>query len=198
MFAAIRVRGSVDVTPDIKRTLELLRLDRVNHMVLVGEGQRGMLSKVQFYITFGEIDAESFITKTIYKLLHSISHSLVITGSVECGLDKNSLAELIFPSIPAIIIYCSNVQEQTGGMVTLFENNIYPWIDKTIEKVNSCIYDPVCMDYKSSCHACLQLSEFSCVHFNYDLGRDVLIGKTTNTQKLIGFWSREFQNILNE
>lgn len=59
MFAAIRVRGSVDVTPGIRKTLELLRLDRVNHMVLVDEGQRGMLSKVQFYITFGEIDAET-------------------------------------------------------------------------------------------------------------------------------------------
>lgn len=59
MFAAIRVRGSVDVIPEIKRTLELLRLDRVNHMVLVDDGQRNMLSKVQFYITFGEIDAET-------------------------------------------------------------------------------------------------------------------------------------------
>ncbi|MFA4855787.1 MAG: 50S ribosomal protein L30 [archaeon] len=59
MFVAIRVRGCVDVTPDIKRTLELLRLDRVNHMVLVDEAKKGMLSKVQFYITFGEIDAET-------------------------------------------------------------------------------------------------------------------------------------------
>lgn len=148
---------------------------------------------------FSEIDEEAPITRMVYKLLHSMCHSLIITGSVECGLDKNSLAELILPSIPAVIIYCSNVQEfQTGGMFTLFENNIYPWIDKTMEKVNSCIYDPVCMDHKSSCHACLQLSEFSCTHFNYDLGRDVLIGKTTNTQKLIGFWSKEFGNAIKE
>jgi large subunit ribosomal protein L30 len=59
MFAAIRVRGCVDVIPAIKKTLELLRLDRVNHMVLVDNSQRGMLAKAQFYITFGEIDAET-------------------------------------------------------------------------------------------------------------------------------------------
>jgi hypothetical protein len=142
---------------------------------------------------YKEIDDEEIITKTIYRLLHSISHSLITTGSVECGLDKNSLSELIFPSIPIIIIYCSNSQEfQIGGMFTLFENNIYPWIEKTIEKVDSCIYDPLCMDHQSACHACLYLSEFSCAHFNHDLGRDVLVGKTTNNKKMTGFWSRNF------
>jgi len=59
MLAAIRVRGSVNVLPQIKKTLELLRLDRVNHLVLVEDKQRGMLNKVQSYTTFGEIDAET-------------------------------------------------------------------------------------------------------------------------------------------
>ncbi len=59
MLAAIRVRGSVNVLPQIKKTLELLRLDRVNHLVLVEDKQRGMLNKVQAYTTFGEIDAET-------------------------------------------------------------------------------------------------------------------------------------------
>jgi len=64
MYAAIRVRGSVNVSPQIRKTLELLMLGRVNHLVLVGQGQRGMLNKVQSYITFGEIDQE-----TLSKLL---------------------------------------------------------------------------------------------------------------------------------
>ena len=119
-----------------------------------------------------ELEEKEKITRLIYGLLHSISHSLMLTGSVECGLDKNSLAELIMPSIPAIIIYSNNIQNfQTGGMFTLFENNISPWIEKTLNKVERCIYDPVCMDHKSACHACLYLSEISCVHFNYDLGK---------------------------
>ncbi len=59
MYAAIRVRGSVNVSPNIRKTLELLMLDRVNHLVLVKEEQKGMLKKVQAYTTFGEIDSET-------------------------------------------------------------------------------------------------------------------------------------------
>jgi len=64
MLAAIRVRGSVNVSPNIRKTLELLMLDRVNHLVLVKDEQKGMLNKVQSYTTFGEINEE-----TLAKLL---------------------------------------------------------------------------------------------------------------------------------
>ncbi|MEA2032230.1 MAG: uL30 family ribosomal protein, partial [Euryarchaeota archaeon] len=36
MKAIIKVRGSVGIRPDIKYTLGLLRLHRVNHCVVVG------------------------------------------------------------------------------------------------------------------------------------------------------------------
>ncbi|MCK4883435.1 MAG: uL30 family ribosomal protein, partial [Candidatus Diapherotrites archaeon] len=54
MYVAIRVRGKVNVSPRIKKTLELLRLDRVNHLALVRKEQKGMLEKTQSFITFGE------------------------------------------------------------------------------------------------------------------------------------------------
>lgn len=132
-------------------------------------------------------------TRDVYRLLHSISHALLSTAATECGLDRNSLAEMIMPSIPAVIIYCSNVQHfQTGGMFTLFENNIIPWIPKAMEKANLCIYDPVCMDHHSSCHACIQLGEISCEHFNHDLGRDMLIGREADGKRIFGFWEKAF------
>ena len=56
MLAAIRIRGSVKSTPKIRKTLELLNLLRVNHLVLVKQEQAGMLHKAGAYITFGEID----------------------------------------------------------------------------------------------------------------------------------------------
>lgn len=59
MFAVVRVRGSARVPAKARKTLELLMLDRVNHMVLAGESQRGMLNKVQSYVTFGEIGPET-------------------------------------------------------------------------------------------------------------------------------------------
>jgi large subunit ribosomal protein L30 len=68
VFAVVRVRGIVNVKPDIKRTLELLRLTRVNHCVLLEENKvyKGMLQVVKDYTTWGEINKE-----TLSKLINS-------------------------------------------------------------------------------------------------------------------------------
>ncbi|MCK4332665.1 MAG: 50S ribosomal protein L30 [Thermoplasmatales archaeon] len=60
VFAVIRVRGIVNVKPDIKRTLELLRLTKVNHCVLLEENKvyKGMLQIAKDYTTWGEINKE--------------------------------------------------------------------------------------------------------------------------------------------
>ncbi len=60
IFAIIRVRGIVNVNPDIKLTLKLLRLTKVNHCTLLEENKvyKGMLQKVKDYTTWGEIDKE--------------------------------------------------------------------------------------------------------------------------------------------
>jgi large subunit ribosomal protein L30 len=57
-FAAIRIRGIVNVKPDIKKTLQLLNLTRANHCVLLEEkpSTKGMLQLAKDYITWGEID----------------------------------------------------------------------------------------------------------------------------------------------
>ena len=36
-WAVVRVRGSVNVNPKIKETMKLMRLNRVNHCVIVPE-----------------------------------------------------------------------------------------------------------------------------------------------------------------
>ncbi|MDI9623918.1 MAG: 50S ribosomal protein L30 [Methanothermobacter sp.] len=61
MFAVIRVRGSVGVKKDIKDTLAMLRLHRINHAVIVEEtpDYKGMLQKAKDYITWGEINKET-------------------------------------------------------------------------------------------------------------------------------------------
>ena len=57
-YAAIRIRGSVNVKPDIKKTLDLLNLTRANHCVLLEENPsvKGMLQVAKDYITWGEIE----------------------------------------------------------------------------------------------------------------------------------------------
>ena len=66
VFAAVRVRGIVNVKPDIKRTLQLLQLTKVNHCVLIEENAsiKGMLQIAKDYITWGEID-KTILSKLI-------------------------------------------------------------------------------------------------------------------------------------
>jgi large subunit ribosomal protein L30 len=68
MYAVVRVRGTVNVNPDIKKTMKLLRLTRTNHCVLLEENvvYKGMLQMVKDYTTWGEINKE-----TLTKLLSS-------------------------------------------------------------------------------------------------------------------------------
>jgi len=61
MITAIRVRGTAGVNKDINDTLLMLKLNRINHAVLIPENPsyQGMLVKSKDYITWGEIDEES-------------------------------------------------------------------------------------------------------------------------------------------
>jgi large subunit ribosomal protein L30 len=60
MYALIRLRGSINVRPEIKYTLALLRLHRVNHCVVVEENAyyTGMIRKVKDYIAWGGISED--------------------------------------------------------------------------------------------------------------------------------------------
>ena len=58
MLAVIRIRGTLNINPKIKKTLNLLMLHKVNHLVFVPENKimKGMIEIVKDYVTFGEID----------------------------------------------------------------------------------------------------------------------------------------------
>jgi len=59
-YAAIRVRGTVNVNPDIKKTLKLLNLTKTNHCVIVDESPvtKGMLNVAKDYVTWGEVEKD--------------------------------------------------------------------------------------------------------------------------------------------
>jgi len=61
LLAVVRIRGSPGRRPDEEKTLESLRLHKVNHAVLVPDNEvfRGMLKKVEYAVTYGEIDRET-------------------------------------------------------------------------------------------------------------------------------------------
>ena len=60
MYAIIRIRGNVNVDPNVKKTFEMLNLNCVNHMSLWKETVENlkMIKKVENYATFGNISNE--------------------------------------------------------------------------------------------------------------------------------------------
>jgi large subunit ribosomal protein L30 len=61
VYAVVKMRGVVKTKPDVRRTLELLNLDRTNHCVIIEDNEhyRGMLQKVKDYVAWGEINTET-------------------------------------------------------------------------------------------------------------------------------------------
>ncbi|MCX6800951.1 MAG: hypothetical protein NTZ73_02075 [Candidatus Diapherotrites archaeon] len=58
MYAAIRIRGQVNLNHKMKKALDMLNLKKANHLSLWPEskGAKKMLERTQGNITFGEID----------------------------------------------------------------------------------------------------------------------------------------------
>ena len=78
-IAAILIRGLIDLRQDVKDTLRMLNLQKKNACVILEDNavNRGMLKKVENYITFGEITEETLKelqekrpTETKYYSLH--------------------------------------------------------------------------------------------------------------------------------
>ena len=67
-YAAIRVRGTVNVRGTISDTLKMLRLNRANHCVILpnNPATECMLRKAKDYITWGELRPET-LAKLILK-----------------------------------------------------------------------------------------------------------------------------------
>lgn len=63
LFFAIRIRGAPGMRRTILNTLQMLRMHKVNHGVLIwGEkSYMGMLNKCKDYISYGEIDEKTLI-----------------------------------------------------------------------------------------------------------------------------------------
>lgn len=67
-LAIVLVRGMVSISPDVKKTLELLRLKQKHICVVVDDNEvnKGMLQRVKDYTTYGVID-EAFFKEIIEK-----------------------------------------------------------------------------------------------------------------------------------
>lgn len=59
-LAVVRVRGSINVRDEVKDTMRMLGLTRVNHCIVIDDNPsfRGMLQKTKDLLTWGEIKPE--------------------------------------------------------------------------------------------------------------------------------------------
>ncbi|RLE46925.1 50S ribosomal protein L30 [Candidatus Woesearchaeota archaeon] len=60
-LAVVRVRGSINLSRDIKDTFKFLGLDKKNSCVVVEDSPsvKGMLDKVKYFVTWGSINDDT-------------------------------------------------------------------------------------------------------------------------------------------
>jgi large subunit ribosomal protein L30 len=95
MIAAIRVRGRTGIKRDIADTLDMLKLTRINHAVLIDENPsyKGMLQKAKDYITWGEVDPE-IVAQLISKRGKLAGNIRVTEDYIKENTDYSSVEEL--------------------------------------------------------------------------------------------------------
>ena len=86
-FAVIMVRSRIDIKPAAGRTLKLLRLNKINHCILVPEDPhyKGMVMRVKDYVTWGEVDED-----TVKTLIEKRGKVLGDSGIDDAHVKKNS------------------------------------------------------------------------------------------------------------
>ena len=134
-----------------------------------------------------EVDAPSAL---VFGLVHSISHVLKATAHIYVGIDGDSLAEYLFPSHLAGLLYVSShVQFTLGGIDSVFRSNLTQWLSSARDYANRCSFDPVCSQSGGACMACLY-PKFGCAHFNRTVSRAFLFGGEVKglTTELQGYW----------
>lgn len=131
-----------------------------------------------------------------YYLLHSLSHLLITSISLECGYPASSIKERIY-SMPAtgygILLYTGTADsEGTLGGIIEVGRNIREHIKAALDSGKLCSNDPVCVQHDvthahnnsnllgAACHGCLLISETSCEQQNEFLDRSLVVSTLEN------------------
>lgn len=147
-------------------------------------------------------DKRKVATIMTFQLIHSYLHGLLQAGKAIIGLDIDSISEYLFPSALSGAIYVSKLQGGgMGALIAAFENDLSRWMNALYEKVNTCLYDPVCHQHTGACHACMYL-KFSCRYFNHGLTRNVLVGGRVygykENKSIIGYYDHKVDVLVDQ
>jgi len=110
-------------------------------------------------------------------LVHSMAHRFMKALATRCGLNADSLAEYLFPSAAAFLIYANTRSEFVlGGIEHVFRFDLADALSE-LDADPRCVFDPPCRrSFGGACAACLHASEVACERFNTVLDRNLLFG----------------------
>jgi hypothetical protein len=120
---------------------------------------------------------ENKISEAVLGLVHSFAHRSMKALAARCGLNVDSLAEFLFPSNAAFLLY-ANTRSQfvLGGLEHVYRYDL-PDAFSELAAESRCMFDPPCRtSFGGSCAACLHVSEVACARFNTVLDRNLLFG----------------------
>jgi len=125
-----------------------------------------------------------------YIMLHSLSHLLITTVSLECGYSASAIRERVYAGEYGygILLYtgASGSEGTLGGLVDI-GRDIEGHLRGALELGRLCSNDPVCAQHDpanpheerflhgSACHGCLLIAETSCERRNEFLDRALVI-----------------------
>ncbi len=105
-YAIIRLRGKLNIKPKIKDTLHYMRLNRVNHAVVLPENEttKGMLQVAKDYVTWGEINAE-ILTEAITNRGRLVGDKVITDAYINEHTDYSTIAEFAAAIVEGKIQY---------------------------------------------------------------------------------------------
>lgn len=94
-FTIIRLRGKLNIKPQIKDTLKFMRLNQVNHAVVLPQNETtiGMLQKAKDYVTWGEVDADT-LAEAISTRGRLVGDKPITDDHVKANTDFASIADM--------------------------------------------------------------------------------------------------------
>lgn len=131
-----------------------------------------------------------------YIMLHSLSHLLITSVSLECGYTSSAIRERIyvFPNIGyGILLHTgtSGSEGTLGGLVDV-GRHIEDHLTRALDYGRLCSNDPVCAQHQpdnpqedrflhgAACHGCLLIGETSCERRNELLDRALVVNTVEN------------------
>jgi hypothetical protein len=115
--------------------------------------------------------------RVLATLVHSYCHRAMRRLSPIAGVERESLAEYLFPHLLAFAIYAAPRGEFVlGGLQAVFETSLHEFLRELVHGERRCPLDPACRSQTGACMACLHLGEPSCRWYNTLLDRSVLFG----------------------